>query len=665
MSELDALKLLRRIEEGVAGKTGEAFFRQIVCEVSRALHAHSAFTSWLLPNRRARMLAFWAGEAYQECLEYALEGTPCEFVYRGEITAYSRNIGDVFPVDRAWFDQLGVHSYLGIPVKEETGIVCGHLAVMDTCERDWAEADVDVLRLFSLRSAAEINRTRYQRDLEDANLALRRANEQLSAEIEKRAAAEAQLGAAKLAAESANHAKSVFISQMSHELRTPLNGILGFTQLLRREGGGVSPEKLTEGLNVIERSGEHLLKLVNDLLDLAKIEAGKLELSLGSVDLPELLDHVAGLVRVRASNAGLTFSLTYDREAFAPVLTDERAIRQILLNLVGNAVKFTERGGRVTLRAEGSRTADGHQLAKFVVEDTGIGIEENELSRIFEPFHRVITPDRLVEGTGLGLTVTQRLITALNARLAVTSQKGHGTVFTVECMFDFAPSAQISSISAGEIVGFEGEARTVLIADDDADNRALVTALLESIGFVVQAVGNGRDVLTRLTKTRPDLIVTDLVMPFMDGIQLVRALRTDPALAGIPVIAMSASASAYTREEALQAGCCSFLPKPLKLIGFLEAIGDQLGLRWRYHPSAAPLEVLDSTTGQPIRLEPKLAAKLLDLAMQGDVMGITTLIDTTLAEDTSASSLCEQLRGLAARYDVRAIRQVLAMNSGK
>jgi signal transduction histidine kinase/CheY-like chemotaxis protein len=664
MSELDALKLLRRIEEGVAGKTGEAFFRQIVCEVSRALHAYSAFTSWLLPDRRARMLAFWAGEAYQECLEYALAGTPCEFVYRGEITAYARNIGDVFPVDRAWFEQLGVHSYLGIPIKEETGIVSGHLAVMDTRERDWAEADVDVLRLFSLRSAAEINRTRYQRDLEDANLALRRANEQLSAEIERRAAAEVQLGAAKLAAESANHAKSVFISQMSHELRTPLNGILGFAQLLRREGG-VSPEKLTEGLNIIERSGEHLLKLVNDLLDLAKIEAGKLELSLGAVDLPELLEHVASLVRVRASNAGLTFSLTYDKDAFAPVLTDERAIRQILLNLLGNAVKFTQRGGRVTLDAGGSRTAAGRQLAKFIVEDTGIGIEESELNRIFEPFHRVSTPDRLVEGTGLGLTITQRLISALDARLTVASQKGRGTVFTVELLFDLAPSAQVPSVPAGEIEGFEGAARTVLIADDDADNRALVTALLESIGFIVQAVGNGRDALIRLGATRPDLVVTDLVMPFMDGIQLVRALRADPALAGIPVIAMSASASVYTREEALQAGCCSFLAKPLKLTALLEAIRDQLDLHWRYRSSASTLAAVDSTTRQPIRLEPQLAAKLLDLAMLGDVMGITTLIDTTLSEDTSASLLCEQLRGLAASYDVRAIRQVLAMNSGK
>ena len=664
MSELDALKLLRRIEEGVAGKTGEAFFRQIVCEVARALHAYSAFTSWLLPDRRARMLAFWAGEAHQECLEYALEGTPCQFVYRGEITSYARNIGDVFPVDRAWFEQLGVHSYLGIPVKEETGIVCGHLAVMDTRERDWAEADVDVLRLFSLRSAAEINRTRYQRDLEDANQALRRANEQLSAEIQRRAAAEAQLGVAKLAAESANHAKSVFISQMSHELRTPLNGILGYTQLLKREAA-VPPQKLSESLEVIERSGEHLLKLVNDLLDLAKIEADKLELSVAPVDLPELLEHVASLARVRASNAGLTLSVDYDKGAFVPVFTDERAIRQILLNLLGNAVKFTERGGHVKLHAEGSRTAEGSQFARFVVEDSGVGIEESELARIFEPFQRVITPNRLVEGTGLGLTITQRLVAALNARLFVKSQKGRGSRFTVECLFDLAPSPQGAEFSTRDLVGFEGEARTILIADDDTDNRALVTDLLQSVGFLVQSVGNGREALACLSAIRPDLILTDLVMPFVDGMRLMQTLKADLTLSSIPVIAMSASASVYTQEEALQAGCCSFLPKPLKLTALLETVGDQLGLQWRYEPRISPAAGHEYVMDQSFRLEPKLAAQLLDLAMQGDIMGITALIDSGLAGDGSATSFCAQLRELAARYDVRAIRNVLSMSAGK
>ncbi len=209
MSELDGLKLLRRIEEGVAGKTGEAFFRQIVCDLSGALNAHGAFTSRLLPGRRAGMLAFWVGGQYDKCLEYALEGTPCEFVYRGEITAYARNVGDVFPVDRAWFEQLGVRSYLGIPVKDETGAVCGHLAVMDTRERDWADADVDVLRLFSLRSAAELERTRYQDELKAANESLQRTNDQLAREISQRAAAESQLAAAKEVAEEAISARCV------------------------------------------------------------------------------------------------------------------------------------------------------------------------------------------------------------------------------------------------------------------------------------------------------------------------------------------------------------------------------------------------------------------------------------------------------------------------
>ncbi len=368
---------------------------------------------------------------------------------------------------------------------------------------------------------------------------------------------------------------------------------------------------------------------------------------------------------MRAVTAGLTLSIVCDKDAFAPVLTDERAIRQILLNLLGNAVKFTERGGRVTLRAEGSRSPEGHQFARFVVEDTGVGIEEGELTRIFEPFHRVVTPDRLVEGTGLGLTITQRLIAALDARLSVTSQKGRGSTFTVECMFDVAPSPKISALSTRDLVGFEGDARTLLIADDDADNRALVTDLLQSVGFCVQAVGNGRDALTCLGAVRPDLILTDLVMPFMDGMQLLRALKAETALCDIPVIAMSASASVYTREEALLAGCCSFLPKPLRLTALLEAVGDKLGLQWRYRSDNSRVAGQEYVMDQSFRLEPKLAAQLLDLAMQGDIMGITALIDSTLAQDSSATPFCARLRGLAARYDVRAIRQVLAMSGGK
>jgi signal transduction histidine kinase len=323
MSELEGLKLLRRIEEGVAGKSGEAFFRQIVKDLAGALNAHAAFTSRLLPDRRAGMLAYWLGDHFEPCINYSLAGTPCEFVYNGEITCYARNIGEIFPVDREWFAQLGVNSYLGLPIKNETGEVVGHLAVMDRRERDWHDADLDILRLFSLRTAVELERSRAQRLLEESNAALQSMNEQLAA--------------AKLAADNANQAKSVFISQMSHELRTPLNGILGYAQLLQRDGAALTPAQ-RDGLGIIERSGEHLLNLVNDLLDLARIEAGKLELRIESVDLPALLEHVTDLIRVRADKANLKFSFDVAGTLPRRVQGDPRALRQVLLNLLGNAV---------------------------------------------------------------------------------------------------------------------------------------------------------------------------------------------------------------------------------------------------------------------------------------------------------------------------------------
>ncbi|HVZ35141.1 MAG TPA: ATP-binding protein [Polyangiaceae bacterium] len=632
MSELDGLKLLRRIEEGVAGKTGEAFFRQIVCDLSRALNAHGAFTSRLLPNRRARMLAFWSGGQYETCLEYALDGTPCEFVYRGEITAHARNIGEVFPVDRAWFEQLGVQSYLGVPVKDESGAVYGHLAVMDTRERDWADADIDVLRIFSLRSAAEIERVRYEHEL----------------------------AAAKAAAESANRAKSTFISQMSHELRTPLNGILGFAQLLKR-GQCDSPEKLREGLDVIERSGEHLLQLVNDLLDLAKIEAGKLELSPSRVDLGELVQHVVSLARVRAAKAGVTLTAVLDTSDFVPVMADERVIRQVLLNLLGNAVKFTEAGGRVTLRASGQRTRDGYQAVTFVVEDTGIGIEESELERIFEPFHRVNRTDRMVEGTGLGLTITQRLVAALNGRLEVTSRKGFGTTFTVSCELEVARVQHAAELAAGEIVGYEGPSRVVLVADDDLHNRMLITRLLQDLGFVVRAVGNGREALEQLRATRPDLVLTDLVMPVLDGQELVRVIRADANLASLPAVAMSASASAYTEEQALRAGCAAFLSKPLSLDDVVRTVGYQLGVRWRYRGMPARAEPLapHSRADGAFRPSSELVSELQHLARQGDIIALVTRVDVALGSDPAALDFRTQLGALAARYDVRGIREML------
>jgi signal transduction histidine kinase/DNA-binding NarL/FixJ family response regulator len=605
-----------------------------VRELTLALNAHAAFTSRLLPERRAQMLAFWVDGRYEKCNTYSLAGTPCEFVYNGRITSFARDIGNVFPVDREWFDDLGVHSYLGVPIVSETGEVHGHLAVMDKPERDWRDADVDILRLFSLRTAVELERAKAHRMLEESN---------------------AQLAAAKLAAESANQAKSVFISQMSHELRTPLNGILGYAQLLHR-----SPE-LTEqqrdGLAIIERSGEHLLTLVNDLLDLAKIEAGKLELRDESIDLESLLQHVTDLIRVRADKAGLRFAVERPSALPRRIRGDARAIRQVLLNLLGNAVKFTDAGGSVALRI-----ARAGERWRFEIRDSGIGMAADQLQSIFEPFHRVENAQRRVEGTGLGLAITRRLVEAMRGSIAVSSEPSRGTTFSVD--LDLRTDACVDKIELGTraVIGYAGARRSVLVADDDAVGRGLVADFLVGLGFDVCRVADGAEALEQLRAKPVDLLITDLVMPRVDGIELIRALRVAPTARVPKIIAASASASDYTSLEALDAGCDAFLPKPLHLADLLERIAHLLQLEWQCEEASAPTTA-HAAGGDAFALQRDLAQELYHLAMQGDIAGLVQRATAQLGNDPSACGFCDELRALANEYDTGGIRRMLSAHS--
>ena len=634
MTDLAGLQLLRRIEEGVAGKSGEAFFRQIVRDLTLALNAHAAFTSRLLPERRAEMLAFWVDGRYEKCNKYSLAGTPCEFVYNGRITSFARDIGNVFPVDREWFAELGVHSYLGVPIVSETGEVHGHLAVMDKPERDWREADVDILRLFSLRTAVELERAKAHRMLEESN---------------------AQLAAAKLAAENANQAKSVFISQMSHELRTPLNGILGYAQLLRR-----SPElseQQRDGLAIIERSGEHLLTLVNDLLDLAKIEAGRLELRDESIDPESLLQHVTDLIRVRADKAGLRFAVERSPALPRRIRGDARALRQVLLNLLGNAVKFTDAGGSVGLKIvqAGSRW-------RFEISDSGIGIAADQLQSIFEPFRRVENVARRVEGTGLGLAITRRLIEAMRGSIAVDSAPGRGTTFSVDLELGMDASGEETLRSARTVIGYEGSRISVVIADDDVVSRGLVADFLAGLGFEVRRAADGAAALEQLRTAAVDLLITDLVMPRVDGIELIRAVRSGQAARAPKIIAVSASASDYTSHEALDAGCDAFLPKPLHLGDLLERMTELLHIEWQYQDTPTALGQR-STASSTFALQRELADELYHLAMQGDIAGLVERANARLGDDPSACGFCDELRALANEYDTGGIRRMLSAHS--
>ena len=425
-------ELIRALNSGITSHTGTEFFRELVRSLAHALNAATVFISKIdVARYEADILAMWAQGGFAPTSRFNLSATPCESVLDGQIAAFPRRVAQLFPEAAATLEQLGTQSFLAIPIMDDVAGVVGHIAVQDTREREWNQTDFGILRLFANRAAAELKRSDHESRLENTNAQLQKANAALRREVAARLDMEEQLARAKQAAEAANQAKSNFLAHMSHELRTPLNGILGYAQLLTRDRA-LAPEHL-ERLAMIESSGAHLLTLINDLLDLAKIEAGRLDLQHSLVELGPLLKHVTNLTSVRASQAGLAFTCHNAADLPGLIQGDERAIRQVLLNLLANAVKFTTRGG-VIFDVSGTETSAGRCRLRFVVEDSGAGIAPQDLQRVFEPFVRA-TDDRRIEGTGLGLPITKRLVTAMGGTIDVESEVGVGSKFTVTLEF--------------------------------------------------------------------------------------------------------------------------------------------------------------------------------------------------------------------------------------
>jgi signal transduction histidine kinase/CheY-like chemotaxis protein/HPt (histidine-containing phosphotransfer) domain-containing protein len=401
------------------------------------------------------------------------------------------------------------------------------------------------------------------------------------AEMQKVSTAAAELRCAKEVAESSNRAKSEFLANMSHEIRTPLNSILGFTELLERGVG--TPEQQRAYLPTVRSSGTHLVTLIDDILDLSKIEAGHMDLERIRCSPHQVICEVLSVLRVRAQQKGLTLECDWTSRMPETIVTDPARLRQLLINLVGNAIKFTERGGVRLLATTAAQPLD----SRFVIEvhDTGIGISQESLQAIFSPFEQADgSVTRRFGGTGLGLTISQHIARGLGGEITVTSELGRGSVFTVAIdpgsldgvrMLDGPPAEATSPQRPLQTVAATLLGSRILLVEDGESNRRLITLFLAEAGASVSCAVNGQQGFDLATREPFNLILMDMQMPVMDGYTAASLLRQRGVT--VPIIALTAHAIRGDREKCLAAGCSDHLSKPLDLDHLLRTIGEALG----------------------------------------------------------------------------------------
>ncbi|QPK64858.1 PAS domain S-box protein [Methylomonas sp. LL1] len=478
--------------------------------------------------------------------------------------------------------------------------------------------------------------------------------EQLEKTIRQRTA---ELLLARDAAEAANQAKSVFLANMSHELRTPLNAILGFSSMMRRDPR-LSPYQ-SENLDIINRSGEHLLTLINDVLEMAKIEAGRLQLEIAPFDLGGMVCDVTEMMQIRAQEKGLRLLLDQSSEFPRCIKSDEARIRQILINLINNAVKFTEQGG-VTLRLAVGDNARHHLLIE--VEDSGSGIAPEDQDRLFEPFVQ-LSEGTAQRGTGLGLAISRQFVKLMGGSIRVESTLGKGSSFRVELPVELASPTEIlgqESPKSGEVAGLApGQPHyRILIVEDQYENQLLLRRLMSDIGMEVKVAENGQQGLELFQDWHPDLIWMDRRMPVMDGVEATQRIRQLADGQAVKIVAVTASAFKEQQREMLDAGMDDFVRKPYRFDEIYDCLARQLGLEYLYY-SDSPADDTASLTLTARMLEElpeALRLQLRDALISLDNEQITQAI-RMVAEVDAIVGLA--LSRLADYFDYPAILKLL------